>query len=757
MPVKIECSKCGAVYSVADDRVGKKMLCKECDASIIARAVKSRAAKADDDEDDERPARKKRVEVQDRKPAPKSSPRRRDDDEDEDEKPRPRRKIKSAQSGSALPWILIGGGVLLVLLACGVGSGAFFWVRARKAEVAVVPNNLQLHPAPGILDPNPNQNLKPDPDPVPAGNGQLPPEVLRKVKTATAYLRVRLSDGTAVTGSGFLASFGNEQGIVLTNAHVLGMLDPESRPPKSVDVVFNSGEPNELHLPGQILGVDASSDLAMVRVNGAGLPTPLQVKSAAGLVETQRVYVFGFPLGERLGKEITIRESSVSSLRKDAFGNLDKVQVNGGMDPGNSGGPVVDSRGDVVGVAVAVIRNTQINFAIPGDYVSIIANGRIRDGRMDSQAYVQPDGKIGQPVRLSVIDPLNRIKQVAVDVWVGDAKAKNRPPSLAQPTPEPGDSPHQHIALTYVNGVAQGEVPMPPLAPGKVLFVQPYWVNGAGEPHWSGAMQHFIDLTINPAVERKSAELILRHAAVKRPVALKTTNTFRLRMPDEELSKSIGMNADLMEDVRPDAQGAIVGLNYTKFSLRLTNNDTALPSTPTLQRLVNNVPLAVGVLRVDRAGNIAVNKADLSRVPAQAKEDVGEMHEQIQHGIEAMAIPLPNRMVRAGETWKATRTLPIDTPGQPESGVMDMTYELRGTRMRNGREEAVIGLSGVLRGPAQQEERMGGNADGLALVDLATGQVSMAWTSVRIDMRSKRSAEVRLTGTLEVKLDRRVP
>lgn len=66
------------------------------------------------------------------------------------------------------------------------------------------------------------------------------------------------------------------------------------------------------------------------------------------LTEVQRVYIFGFPKGSALGKEITVSESSVSSLRKDSEGSLSQIQVNGGMQPGNSGGPVVDAGGAVL-------------------------------------------------------------------------------------------------------------------------------------------------------------------------------------------------------------------------------------------------------------------------------------------------------------------------------------------------------------------------------------------------------------------------
>src|SRR5579872_1917742 len=75
--------------------------------------------------------------------------------------------------------------------------------------------------------------------PAPAGDGGLDPAVLKKVKAATVHLEVTLPNGDTVEGSGF---FTDEPGVVLTNAHVLGMLDADSRPPVKVTVTVNSGE-----------------------------------------------------------------------------------------------------------------------------------------------------------------------------------------------------------------------------------------------------------------------------------------------------------------------------------------------------------------------------------------------------------------------------------------------------------------------------------------------------------------------------------
>jgi S1-C subfamily serine protease len=205
-----------------------------------------------------------------------------------------------------------------------------------------------------------------------ADDQQLASATLKAVKQSTVYLRVTFGDKNKAEGSGFFAGGPN---MVVTNAHVVGMLKDDTNFPERIDVVVNSGEKDERSYLGQVVGVDPELDLAVLRVEGNDLPPALKVVSGRHLEETQAVFIFGFPLGRDLGKHITVSKSSISSLRKSEAGVLERLQVNGGMHPGNSGGPVVDARGQVVGVAVSGVRNTQIHLAISGDrfWISLTA------------------------------------------------------------------------------------------------------------------------------------------------------------------------------------------------------------------------------------------------------------------------------------------------------------------------------------------------------------------------------------------------
>jgi S1-C subfamily serine protease len=262
--------------------------------------------------------------------------------------------------------------------------------------------------------------------PLPA---QLGPKALAGVKRATVRLQVTIADGEKASGSGFFAL---QPGIVITNAHVVGMLGKQSKDPKEIAVVLNSGQANEESLKATVVGVDRINDLAVLRVEGKDLPAPLPIETQRELFETQKAYVFGFPLGIQLGKDITISETSISSLRTFGTDKVQQVQVNGGIHPGNSGGPIVNTDGAVIGVSVAIIRGSQLNFAVPGHFVSSLASGRITDNHL-GEAFLDK-GKITLPVRFACLDPLDQVKEVRVDVWAG---MPGKPLSAATQRPRP--------------------------------------------------------------------------------------------------------------------------------------------------------------------------------------------------------------------------------------------------------------------------------------------------------------------------------
>jgi S1-C subfamily serine protease len=416
MTIRVVCPSCRQVYHLDESKQNKTVLCRECQAPIAVggpdrpqRREEERGYRDDRIASSSRsegsPGRVRRDE--------EDEPRRRPDDRLRDREPpaerdRGLRSTRSRRREEEEPQ----GNTNMVPIFIGIGAGAVVLLGLLIGGVVIAARSVSGGTEKAVAgDPLPGaggvgqamaQVAAParEPEvPLPAGPVpvEMPANVVQQVKQSTAYLRVHLPTGGMSEGSGFFAL---ERGIVITNAHVIGMLRG-GLPPRSVEVVTHSGEPGETRLTGTVMGVDQATDLAVLRVEGdaSRLPAPLPVDSATKLTETQKVYIFGFPFGADLGKNITVSTSTVTSLRREN-GVLTKVQVNGGMHPGNSGGPVTDARGAVVGVSVSGIRGTQINFAIPGDFIRpVIERARANPGRL------MPPGPVVQPDRPAPFRP----------------------------------------------------------------------------------------------------------------------------------------------------------------------------------------------------------------------------------------------------------------------------------------------------------------------------------------------------------------
>ncbi len=257
--------------------------------------------------------------------------------------------------------ILGGLGVLMLVTAVG-GYFAYSYVTDRAA-------------APTTANPVPTESRPATTEPLSVAKLENI-DGIKTVKKATVLLKVTDWNNRKSSGTGF---FAGEKGYVLTNAHVVGYGPTEVREPQKIEVILNSGEKDQRTLSGTVYGYDADRDLALVRVFSSELPEPLPIKSASALSETDQLVIFGFPFGEALGMNISINTTTVSSLRREN-GELTVVQLGGGMHPGNSGGPVASKNGEVLGVCVAGIRGTQINFAIPGDLAETFVREQLESG-----------------------------------------------------------------------------------------------------------------------------------------------------------------------------------------------------------------------------------------------------------------------------------------------------------------------------------------------------------------------------------------
>jgi len=180
---------------------------------------------------------------------------------------------------------------------------------------------------------------------------------------------VKLEIAGSGSGSGFLFA---ADGLLATNSHVV-------HGASHVRVTFVDGR----QARGEVLGEDADTDLAVVRVAGNQLPY-----ASFGDSSAVRVGQIAIAIGNPYGFDCTVTTGVISALGRSLrarTGRLmdDVLQTDAALNPGNSGGPLLTSGGDVVGVNTAMIVPAQgLSFAIAGNTAQFILSKLVRDGRI---------------------------------------------------------------------------------------------------------------------------------------------------------------------------------------------------------------------------------------------------------------------------------------------------------------------------------------------------------------------------------------
>ena len=186
---------------------------------------------------------------------------------------------------------------------------------------------------------------------------------------AVAPAVVKLEVGRQGAGSGFLFT---ADGLTITNSHVV-------HGASHVRVTFADGETAR----GEVLGEDPDTDVAVVRIAGNRLPF-----ASLGDSNALKVGQIAIAIGNPYGFDCTVTTGVISALGRTLrarSGRLmdDVLQTDAALNPGNSGGPLVTSAGEVVGVNTAMILPAQgLSFAIASNTVGFVVSRLLRDGRI---------------------------------------------------------------------------------------------------------------------------------------------------------------------------------------------------------------------------------------------------------------------------------------------------------------------------------------------------------------------------------------
>ena len=271
------------------------------------------------------------------------------------------------------------GGIVVLLLAAAIG-----WVGDRDPETVFAPAPAAAPPA----DDEPTSVSAARPLP---GNGFDPARIYeeRAPGVVTIFAHFGRADGQ---GSGFVVS---EDGVILTNAHVItnaGEADTAAET-KAADELFVEFDDGDL-VPATVVGWDVFDDVGVLRVDpGLHAVAPVPLGDSSEVAVGEPVAAIGSPFGAESSLSVGVVSAtrrSIPALTSE-YQLVDAIQTDAPINKGNSGGPLFDARGRVIGINAQIRSNSGVNegvgFAVPINAARRSLEQLLEDGEV-SYAYV---------------------------------------------------------------------------------------------------------------------------------------------------------------------------------------------------------------------------------------------------------------------------------------------------------------------------------------------------------------------------------
>jgi len=244
--------------------------------------------------------------------------------------------------------------------------------------------------------------------------------VVSKIASSVAHIQVEKKTRNRkgemqlmpASGSGFVIS---SDGYVITNHHVIEDAEKTS-------VLFSDGR----KLNAELKGADASTDIAVLKIDDSNLKS-LSFADSDKLQAGQIAIAIGNPLGLQYSVTTGVVSALARTLRAKNGRLIDDIiQTDAALNPGNSGGPLVDTSGHVIGVNTATIPSAQgLCFAVSSNLSSYIAGKIIIEGRV-RRAYIGIAGQlINLTERIIAANKLQRRTGVYVFEKIADANVYN--------------------------------------------------------------------------------------------------------------------------------------------------------------------------------------------------------------------------------------------------------------------------------------------------------------------------------------------